>query len=240
MIRKLLVIAAAIAMPIGAVTAIGATSGVAGAKGTVSPDPGVTCTASATVTFAPPGLSQAGATTTAKVTDTTTTPTSFASYKGNGCSGGSSSGYTIASKATKCAKKGTQPSSNPACAPGLYGYDSWGNFTSGGTTSIQKALKKLSFTVNGIAYQTKTSGSMEVVGGACGSEVGFQITGTVSAPKQDKGQSAVLTACLGAITGTGLAPGETTFFDAASTQVGTVETAAIDPAFSTLVIAGGS
>jgi hypothetical protein len=237
MIRKLLVIAAAIAMPVSAVAAIGVTSGVAAAKGAVSPDPGVTCTASATVTFASPGLSQAGATTTAKTTATTTTPTAFGGSK---CTGGSSTGYTITSKATKCAKKGTQPASNPACAPGFYGYDSWANFTSGGTTSIQKALKKLSFTVNGIAYQTKTSGSSEVVGGVCGSEVGFQINGAVTAPKQDKGQTAVLTACLGDITGTGLAPGETTFFDAASTQVGTVETAAIDPADSTLVIAGGS
>jgi len=237
MIRKMLVIAAAISMPIAAATAVGMTSGVAGAKTVVPPDPDITCTVSATVDFAPPGLSQAGAVTTAKDTFTSTTATTFGTKSGQASCAGGGSTNSIESKATKCAKKGTQPASNPACVPGENGYDSWGNFESGGTTSIQKALKKLNFTLNGIAYETKTTGSAEVVGGACGSEVGFQIVGTVKAPKQDKGQTSTLTACLGAITGTGLGT-ETTFAEAAVGQQGVVQTAAIDPANSTVAISG--
>ncbi len=52
MIRKMLVIAAAIAMPVSAVAVTAFTSGVAGAKTVVPPDPAVTCSVSGTVTFA--------------------------------------------------------------------------------------------------------------------------------------------------------------------------------------------
>ncbi|MGH9078687.1 MAG: hypothetical protein ACRDYE_01175 [Acidimicrobiales bacterium] len=161
----------------------------------------------------------------------TTSPTVF----GAGCTGGGA-GNTITSKSTKCDKHTAGlPTTNTACTPGNRGYDSWANFTSGGTASLQKALKKLNFTINGIAYQTKTTAASEVIEGACGSEVGFQLTGTVKAPKPDKGQTATLLACLGSITGTGLNPGDT-FFDAAIDQIGTVATAQIDPSVSTVSI----
>jgi hypothetical protein len=230
MIRKMLVIAAAIAMP---VSVVAVTGGVAGAKkAPTPPDPAVTCSVSATVTFAPPGISQAGSASPAKTSTTTTSATTF----GGGCTGGGT-GNNIVSKSTKCAKKVGQPepTSNPGCQVGEYGYGSWANFTSGGTASIQKALKKLSFTINGIAYATKTTGSSEIINGVCGGDVGFQITGVVSAPKQDKGQSSTLNACLGAITGSGLKPGDN-FFNAAVDEQGTVATAAIDPSVSTVHI----
>jgi len=235
MIRKMLVIAAAISMPVGLVVA---SAGTAGAKKVKPPpDPAVTCTVSGTVNFAAPGISKDGSVTTLKKTVTTTSATTF----GGGCTAGSGgAGNTILSKAVKCdkhtagqTKPATSPSTNPACEPGMSGYGSWANFTSGGTASIQKALKKLNFSIDGIAYQTKTTGSAEVIGGACSNEVGFQITGTVKAPKQDKGQTSTLTACLGAITGSGLKPGDD-FFKAAVDQIGTVATTQIDPAFSTV------
>jgi hypothetical protein len=230
MIRKLLLVAAAIAMPVSVV----AVTGVAAyAKTPVPPDPAVTCTVSGSVNFAPPGISQNGAVSASKTSTTTTSATTFG---GAGCSGGSGPN-TITSKSTKCDKHTAgQPSSNPACTPGNYGYGSWSNFVSGGTTSIQKALKKLNFTIGAIAYQTKTTGASEILPGAsnpCGSnEVGFQIVGTVKAPKNDKGQTSTLNACLGAITGTGLNPGDN-FLAAAVDQIGTVQTAQIDPTFST-------
>ncbi len=234
MIRKLLVVAAAIAMPVSVVAVAG--TGVAGAGTPPTPNPPVTCSVSGTVTFASPGLSQAGSAEAAKTSVSTTTPTTF----GDGCTGGSATGYSITSKSIRCAKKATdpEPASNPGCQVGEYGYDSWNNFETGGTTAIQKALKKLSFTINGIAYSTKTTSSAEVVEGACGDEVGFAITGTVSAPKADKGQSAVLTACLGAVTGSG-ETSSANFFDDIGGP-GTVTSAQIDPAHSTVAIDGGS
>jgi hypothetical protein len=231
MIRKLLLVAAAIAMPVSVVAVTGV---AASAKTPAPPDPAVTCTVSGTVNFAPPGISKNGAVSASKVSTTTTSATTFG---GAGCSGGSGPN-TINSKSTKCDKHTAgMPSSNPACTPGNYGYGSWANFVSGGTTSIQKALKKLNFTIGAIAYQTKTTGASEILPGAtnpCGNnEVGFQIVGTVKAPKNDKGQTSTLNACLGNITGTGLNPGDN-FLAAAVDQVGTVATAAIDPAFSTV------
>jgi hypothetical protein len=228
MIRKLLLVAAATAMPLGAVAVTGiATSGVAGAAGP-------TCTVSGTVNFAPPGISKNGSASASKSSTTTTSATTFG---GAGCSGGSGPN-TITTKSTKCDKHTAgQPASNPACTPGNYGYGSWSNFVSGGTTSIQKALKKLTFTLNSVTYKTKTTAASEILpGGACGgSEVGFKIVGTVTSPKAAKGQTSTLNACLGAITGSGLNPGDN-FLAAAVDQIGTVATAAIDPAFSTVTV----
>ncbi len=230
LIRKILLIAAAVAMPVSVV----AVTGVAAyAKTPVPPDPPVTCTVSGSVNFAPPGISKNGAVSASKTSVTTTSPVTF----GGGCSGGSG-GYNITSKSTKCDKHTAgQPPSNPACTPGNYGYGSWSNFVSGGTTSIQKALKKLNFTIGAIAYQTKTTGASEILPGAsnpCGSnEVGFQIVGTVKAPKNDKGQTSTLNACLGAISGSGLNPGDN-FLAAAVDQIGTVATAQVDPTLSTV------
>ncbi len=116
----------------------------------------------------------------------------------------------------------------------MYGYGSWSNFAASGASTIQKSLKKLSFTINSIAYTSKTTSASEVVGGACGSEVGFQLTGSISGPKQDKGQSATLLACLGTVTGSKLNSPPT--FANNIGGPGTVATAQIDPATSHLHI----
>jgi hypothetical protein len=225
MLRKMLLIAAAVAMPVGA---IAVTAGTAAAKVVVPPDPAVTCSVSGTVLFAAPGISTAGSVSLSKTSVTTTTPTTF----GAGCTGGGGAN-TITTKSVKCDKHTAGlPVSNPACVPGSDGYGSWANFVAAGSTSIQKALKKLNFTINGIPYQTKTTAASEVILGACVSEVGFQVVGTVKAPKQDKGQTSTFTACLGAITGSGL--DQSTFLGAAGDGVGTVATAVIDPAVSTV------
>ncbi len=222
MIRKLLLVAAAIAMPLGAVAVTGiTTAGVAGAA--------TTCSVAGTVTFAAPGISHNGAAGPSKTSTTTTSGTTF----GGGCTGGSPA-MNITSKSTKCDKHTAGlPSSNPACTPGNYGYGSWANFASGGTAAIQKSLKKLSFTLNGTAFKTKTTGASVI--GCPGSEAGFKLVGTVSSPKADKGQTSTLSACLGVITGTGLNPGDN-FGMAALDQIGTVQTAQIDPATSTVTV----
>jgi hypothetical protein len=222
MIRKLLLVAAAIAMPLGAVAVTGiTTAGVAGAA--------TTCSVAGTVTFAAPGISTNGGVSASKTSTTSTSATTF----GGGCTGGSPA-MNITSKSTKCDKHTAGlPSSNPACTPGNYGYGSWANFASGGTTSIQKALKKLNFTIGAIAYQTKTTSASII--GCPGSEAGFQLVGTVKSPKAAKGQTSTLIACLGAITGTGLNPGDN-FGQAALDQIGTVATAQIDPVNSSVTV----
>jgi hypothetical protein len=235
MIRKMLVIAAAIAMPVSVIAVSGVTAGAASKP---PPDPAITCAVTATVTFASPGISKAGSASTAKTSATTTSGESFSTKGSDGACSGTAPGNTITTKSVKCTGVGT-PTSNTACPgkkPTMYGYGSWSNFETEGTTSIQKALKTISFTINGIAYTSKTSSAADI--GCAGGEVGFSVTGAISAPKQDKGQSSVLDACLGAVTGTGLASPET--FANQINGTGTVKTATLDPATSTVAIDGGS
>ncbi len=121
-----------------------------------------------------------------------------------------------------------------------YIYGSEGGFASTGTASIQKSLKKLSFTVNGVSYQEKTIAAFNLVcanntspPGGNPVEVGFKITGTIKKPKQDKGQSLTLNACLGADNG----PGTTgSFFSDLGSGTGTIAGATIDGVTSTLTI----
>jgi hypothetical protein len=229
MIRKMLVIAAAIAMPVSVIAVTGVT---AGAKVVVPPDPAVTCSVSATVNFASPGISTPGSVQAGKTTTTNTTSESF----GGGCTG-TAPPNMIASSGVKCTGVGT-PSSNTACPgkkPTMYGYGSWQNFEDTGTASIQKALKKLNFTINGIAYSAKTTASAQIVGGVCGSEAGFQVSGTIAAPKNDKGQTFNLNACLGAATA---APGHpitsTSNFVLNAFGPGIVASTVLDPSTSTI------
>jgi hypothetical protein len=233
MIRKMLVIAAAIAMPVSVV-------GVAVAGGTASavvtpPNGPVTCSVTATVDFAAPGLSTPGSVSTSKTSDTTTNAETF----GGGCTG-SAPNETIVSKSIKCTGAGT-PSSNTACPgkkPTMYGYGSWQNFENSGVSSIQKALKTLTFTINGITYTSKTTSAATLVGSPCvdgsNTQAGFQIKGTVSAPKNDKGELVTLNACLGATTGTGIT--STTNFVDNAFGPGTVTSSTLDPADSTIAI----
>jgi hypothetical protein len=172
-IRRMLAIAAAIALPVSVVSVIGVAGGVAGAKTPPPADPPVTCTISATVTFAAPGISVNGQVGTG--VKTTQTSVSSETLGGHGCVG-SSSIAPISAKTVKCVKNEPgQPSTNPGCAgvKKTVGWDSWGDFESTGTSSILKSTKKLAFTINGIPYLTKNTSASAV--GCSGGEVGFQI-----------------------------------------------------------------
>ena len=234
-IRRMLAIAAAVALPVSVVSVIAVAGGVAGAKTPPPSDPPVTCTISATVTFAAPGISVNGQVGTG--VKTTQTSVSSETLGGNGCVG-SSSIAPISAKTVKCVKNEPgQPSTNPGCdgVKKTVGWDSWGDFESTGTSSILKSTKKLAFTINGIPYLTKNTSASAV--GCSGGEVGFQISGTISSPKNDKGQTDVLTACLGAVTGTDL-QGPDFQNNLFAPEPTTVATAQVDPATSSVVIGG--
>ena len=223
MIRKILLVAAAIAMPLG-ITAVTAVNGATSAG--AAP---IVCSVSATISFASPGISTSGSISTSKTSQTSVTGETFG---GVGCTG-SGPNLTINSKSVKCDKHTPGlPSSNTACTPGNYGYGSWANYVSSGSSSIAKATKKLSFTVNSVLYKTKTTSATAV--GCSGGEAGFKVVGTISSPKAQKGQPSTFTACLGAVTGAGLT--SYTNFVANVNGPGTVATAQIDPATSTLVL----
>ncbi len=245
MIRKLALAAAAAAMPIGlvAVGAVGA--GTAGASKAPPPaSPPITCQVSATVTFAPPGLSKDGAVGTAKDSYTHTSGISFSScsavpsHAGN--TSGSSPALTITSKNSKCGKLPNTTktgSPQPGCVKGDTYYDTASGFAGTGTATLQKAVKKLSLTVDGIAFAAKTSSSALVTpGGLCGSEGGFNLTGTVKAKPYTYTTDHFL-ACLGTDTGTNTTGNAVADITAALSDPSiTVATANIDPATSSLNI----
>jgi hypothetical protein len=226
MIRKLLVIAAAIAIPASVVVVNGGIASAAGPKA----GPAISCAVTSTVTFAKPGLSVAGAVSTAK---TSTTTTSNLTFSGSGCSG-SGAGHKITTAATKCTGAG-KPSPYTKCKTGDYGYDSWSGYIKEGTSSIKAALPTISFTLNGNNFTVKTT----TVGSASckasvGTEVGFKITGTVTAPASYKNATGTLTACLGAVKGTGLK--STKNFASDINGPGTLTSATIDKTVSTIKI----
>lgn len=221
--RKVLVAAAALvpAATLGVVT------------GTVLPAsaaPLEHCAVSATVTFAAPGLSVVG---TAGQNKNSTSTVSGSTLSGGGdCTGTGVPPLTINTKDAKCKGAGL-PAGSACTAVGQFYYDQFGQFATAGPASIAKSVKKLTATFGANVYFLKKFSASEVVGGACGSGVGFMLTGQVNKPKPDKGLPATILACLGSDTG----PGTTGSFGADFGQPGlTIATAAIDPATSYIQI----
>ena len=240
MIRKLLVVAAAAAIPMGALAVGAVGSGVAGAAANTP----ITCAFTGTVSFGAPGLSHFGSATPNK---TSTTNTSGSTFSGPQCGlNGSNPGnltaqfpaHMIVSKnTTKCSK--TIPNNPiPGCVKGDYVTDQASALTSGSTgASLKKALKKGTLALPGgvsAPFKTSVAGTY---GGCGGGEQGFQISGTVK-NKSYSYTTFALTICLGADTGSGTSGDFATdvVTALASPSGPTIATATIDPTYSSLVV----
>jgi hypothetical protein len=223
---------------------VGLTAAAASAKTPAPPDGPQSCAIGGTVTFASPGLSYDGTnSTTLKKTTTTASASLSGCTSPYGTTGNINGGSpeNITSKSSKCTAQATPYPGCPAPvkhAPKEYNYDSVAAFQSTGGSVLAKALKKLSFTIGGTTFDEKTTVAVEDnPGGACGSEVGFTIQGTVKKPKNDKNQTVTANVCLGNDTGSPSDSGNF-FLDAASASGGNtailIATASIDPATSTI------
>jgi hypothetical protein len=249
MIRKLLMVAAAIAMPVsaGAVTLV-ATAGPAGAVG-----PTINCHDTGKITFAgASGLTHNGYATTAT---TSTTAVSAQTYTaGSTACTGTGPALSIKSTNTLCSASG-ETTQVPACVghPTERGYGSFKAYQSGGVSSIGTSVKTITFTVNAHTYTSKTCTTSGCVAthvcpksATYGTEAGFELKGNITTAGTYSGAATTAIVCIGAITGTNdkvqagatkpgftynLLQGET----AGSTI--TVKTATIDPKESTLNIA---
>ncbi len=221
MIRKVLLLGAAAAVPLGALAVDAVAGSVAGA---VSP---VTCTVSSTVTFAPPGLSYTG---TATKKPTSKTVTSNPVLGGGGCPAGSKG-------------KGLKiTSNNPACAgvvPPVPGcgtkdpkyYDAAHLFASTGLSSLTGLKQSVSL---GKTKVTLTVSSASVATSCSSGEAGFKLTGSASGGGYS---SFTETACLGNDTGSA-ATGHfgTDLGTVAGGGSGFITTASIDPATSSVTV----
>ena len=184
MIRRALLIGAALTLPAAGLSAVALGVGVAGAAH--SPPVAVSCATSGSVTFPKPGLNTNGSTTT-KTTETS--KASFASNVGDptACSTKAIK-LKITSATTPCSQMSpTPPSSCTAVKAKPNYYDTTSGFASSSTTTdIYNALvaKPLKTKDNGdtliLNAPPSSSDVTQVVGGACGAgNVGFQIANGV-------------------------------------------------------------
>jgi hypothetical protein len=277
MIRKMLVIAAAAALPATAFAGVTiADSGIAGAAAPVVAP--ATCVISGSVTFGTSGISEGG------TIDLNKTSTSVTNLSGTGTNCQATPLITnITQKSAKCkdttmvalppsagALAGLLPGFTttqlPPAAPGVtlpgcatlksknYQSNSAWGFLSGinvkglpvsTTAGIQGALKKgVAYVDNGVPLTLSVSSVTSIAPpGACGSEAGFQLGGTV---KKASTHTWALTLCLGGDTG----PGTTNAFlgdllsqvlathadTTSATNTSQILTATVDPAASVLTI----
>jgi hypothetical protein len=183
--RKILMGVFAFALPVGSMAVL---SPSAFAKTVQNP---ISCTGfTGRVTFGT-SLTTAGVATSAKKSNPTLI-TSGAFTCAGGKSGSAGTITDAGGKNTKLAK--TDPRYNKATGV-KYVTGSWSEFTSAGG-SLKKTLKVINFTIAGSPVQFKTKSASEVLFGACGSDVGFKISGQVKSGTYANKTSSVL-ACLG-------------------------------------------
>ena len=207
MIRKMLVIAAAVAMPasaLAAVTTIG-TSGVAGAAVKVYTT--TTCALSGSVTFAAPGLSHDGSLGKKATVTSVSAVTPGAIVSGTGGCGATTITSKITTAATDCNIPAVSPATNPAvCASATaklhYAYSNASNLASAGVSSIVASLApkglKLNDNGNKVTGVVTLGGTNSVLpGGACNANIGFALAGATNVT----GLTYVLTLCLVGDTG---------------------------------------
>jgi hypothetical protein len=161
------------------------------------------------VTFPSSGLSYLGAASVSSKSTITASSSSLSCRSGTKPpKAGTLNGSKIKAKSTLLCSSDTNPSP-PGCTgnPGDYVYDSAAQFaTMGGT--LYREDKTISWKVGATTYTSTntrscSAGASECPGGTCPSEVGFVLTGHLTAPASQSGRSTVITVCLGTDTGTG-------------------------------------
>jgi hypothetical protein len=195
MIRKLLVVAAAVAIPASALAAVATvgTSGVAGALPMKTKTyTTMSCAISGSVTFAKPGLSYNGSLSKAS----TSKAKSAATETGTGCGKISATDPTGTTNVTKNTITSASTDCNTATPPlpgacsgetltKFYAYDTASSLASSGVSSIVTSLGPTGIKAvdnnNGVVGDVTEGGTSAVdPGGACGSNVGFQLSGNTN------------------------------------------------------------
>ena len=234
MLRKFMSVIALSSVPVLSFgIAQAATSGNAFAAGKST-----TCTGGAqTVTFATPGLSTQGSAQKSKKSTSTTSAAASTTCTGSKPGSGTVAGNNITTTSTeKCSKDTSNPP--PACTgnPKFLVYDSAAEFATGSST-LYKAVPTTTFTDSSTTYTIANTASAQAT--TCPStEVGFKLTGTLTAPASQKGKATTITACLNSDNGpntTGNFKNDVTseVLNGAPTMV--ITSVSFDPAASSIV-----
>jgi hypothetical protein len=181
-----------------------ATTGTAMAAGTTTCT-GTSAAGGQVITFAPPGLSDLGtASASAKsTTNASSGPLSCLTSKGKSETGTLDASKIKAKSTTTCASDTNPPSPCPA---GDFVYDSASQLASGASL-LFKEVKTTTWVIKGVTYTSANTASSSATAGSgpgeCPStEVGFVLTGHLTAPASMSGKSTELTACLNTDAGT--------------------------------------
>ena len=226
--RKILMGVLALALPVGTMAALSSAASAKPPAGTP-----VTCTGvgggGGLVTFGTP-LTVAGVATSSKTGNATTISGSTFTCSGPGI--GPLSGHTglitlTGGKNAKLAK--TDPRYNKTAGI-KYVTGTWSEFTAAGG-SLKKSLKQIVFTIGGQSVLFKSKSASLVLFGACGGDVGFNVSGQVKSGTYADKTASVLT-CLGTDAG----PGASGNFGGDYGHANGVNTANIDPSVSKAVV----
>ncbi len=195
MLRKFLLIAAAVAIPMGAtaVTAVVQT-GTAGPAGATAL--AITCkVTSGTEDFASPGLSSGGSFESASTSTATSTTVK---YNCGSAGTGKTNPIAITTASTQCTGTNTPVA---GCTSGQYNYDSVAGFASTAST-LWSDIGTLKIKIGATSYQETLTASSIALTCASG-EAGFNIKGKLTAPAAHAGEPMKVTVCLGSDTGPG-------------------------------------
>jgi len=200
MIRKMLLIASAIAIPLGA-TAVTAIAGPTTAGAVSVP---IVCHPTAplgVVTWAAPGLTLNGTISASPTSSTTTTAQTLnCGALGAGSAAARTGTNAIVTNSTVC----TGPNMPlPGCAFGLFNHSSISGL-SGNSSTLWLSLPTISWSIGATSY-TMTSNSSNVAAGCIAlGEIGFTIHGTITTgPAARLGHTAKYVACFSTDTGPG-------------------------------------
>jgi len=251
MIRKMLVLAAAVAMPAAAMAGVTAVGGAGIASAKALPPVPVTCSLSGSLTFAKGGLSHNGALTN-KLTETTKTAITPG---GGGACPTKALKNSIPTATTQCwttlpvivgktvtpgvLATGAAPACGLASAKTAIKDQYWFGTTGGLLTSPASILTALAGGVATTDNGTKitlmpTAAAAVTPGGACGAEVGFSISGTVSGGTPVTAFSMHI--CLGGDTGGTTGSFFTDFLAASGGSSEVITAASVDPATSSIAL----
>jgi hypothetical protein len=228
MIRKMLLIAAAIAIPLGGTAVV---TGVAAASAPPPFTP-ITChVGTSTTTFAGNGLSENGTFTTASTSVTTTTAATMTC----GAAGpGSLPAQIITTANTACTGAGAP---SPVCTGPTGFVESQVSGFSSSSTTLWMDIPKIKFKIGSpsVTYKSKSSSSSATICG--GTEPGFNIKGKLTAPASAVNQPTKLTACLSGDTGPNTTGNFAADLSAANSDPTIfIQTAGLDPTLTKLKI----
>jgi len=200
MIRKILLIASAIAIPLGA-TAVTAVNGSTSAGAVSVP---IVCHPTGTlgvVTWAAPGLTLGGTVSASPTSSTTTTAQTLnCGALGGGTAAARTGATAIVTSSTVC----TGPNLPlPGCAAGLYNHSSISGLA-GNSGTLWNSLPTVSWKIGTTNYTMSSSSSNTAAGCIALGEIGFTIHGTITTgPAARMGHAAKYVACFSTDAGPG-------------------------------------